>query len=79
MARAAAGERARGAVSSATAAEDYQRAMAELATLRAPVDAFFEAVLVNADDPSLRRNRLRLLAALRDVTRSVADFSQISG
>ena len=54
-------------------------AIAALAALRGPVDAFFEAVLVNADNPDLRQNRLRLLALLRDTTRKVADFSQISG
>lgn len=67
------------AVDAALAAEDYRAAMAALAGLRGPVDAFFEAVLVNADNPDLRQNRLRLLALLRDTTRKVADFSQISG
>ncbi len=67
------------AVDAALAGEDYRAAMAALAALRAPVDAFFEAVLVNADNPDLRQNRLRLLASLRDITRKVADFSEISG
>ena len=70
---------ARTAVAAKVAAEDYVGAMSAIAALRAPVDAFFEAVLVNADDPTLRANRLRLLAALRDTTREVADFSAISG
>ena len=70
---------AREAVAAAVKAEDYAGAMTALARLRAPVDAFFEAVLVNADDPAVRTNRLRLLAALRDTTREVADFSAISG
>ncbi|WP_075221091.1 glycine--tRNA ligase subunit beta [Acuticoccus yangtzensis] len=70
---------ARTAVAAKVAAEDYAGAMSAIAALRAPVDAFFEAVLVNADDPTLRANRLRLLAALRDTTREVADFSAISG
>ncbi|WP_226580141.1 glycine--tRNA ligase subunit beta [Acuticoccus sediminis] len=70
---------ARKAVAGAVADEDYAGAMSALAALRAPVDAFFEAVLVNADDAALRTNRLRLLAALRDTTREVADFSAISG
>ncbi len=70
---------ARTTVAGAVAKEDYAGAMTALAALRAPVDAFFEAVLVNADDAALRANRLRLLAALRDTTREVADFSAISG
>ena len=61
------------------AAEDYEAAMRSLSALRAPVDAFFEAVTVNADDPALRVNRLRLLAALREAVREVADFSRIAG
>ena len=72
-------ETARASVTVAVGREDYAAAMAAIAALRAPVDAFFEAVMVNADDPALRENRLKLLAALRDVTRQVADFSEISG
>ena len=52
---------------------------AELATLRAPVDAFFEAVLVNDPDAAVRANRLNLLAKLRDTMRQVADFSKVAG
>jgi len=59
--------------------QDYAAAMRAMAKLRAPVDAFFEAVMVNADDPSIRRNRLALLAALRRVTARIADFSKIAG
>ena len=59
--------------------EDFAGAMRELAGLRPAVDAFFEAILVNADDPALRRNRLELLAAFREATRTVADFSAIAG
>jgi glycyl-tRNA synthetase beta chain len=47
--------------------------------LRAPVDAFFEHVTVNADDAALRENRLRLLAEIRTTTMGVADFSKIAG
>ncbi|KQT88041.1 glycine--tRNA ligase subunit beta [Aurantimonas sp. Leaf443] len=61
------------------AARDYAGAMGALAQLRAPVDAFFETVLVNAEDPALRANRLALLARIRRATRSVADFSRIAG
>jgi len=50
-----------------------------MASLRAPVDAFFESVMVNAEDAAIRRNRLALLATLRRVTRQVADFGRISG
>jgi glycyl-tRNA synthetase beta chain len=53
--------------------------MAALATLRAPVDAFFEAILVNVDDAAIRENRLNLLAAIRAACHQVADFSKISG
>jgi glycyl-tRNA synthetase beta chain len=58
---------------------DFEAAMRAMASLRAPVDAFFEHVLVNSDDASIRQNRLALLAALRRVTRQVADFSKIAG
>lgn len=60
-------------------AGDYAAVMAALARLRAPVDAFFEHVTVNADDPELRRNRLQLLAKLRDTMHLIADFSKIEG
>ena len=53
--------------------------MRALAALRPPVDAFFEAVTVNAPDPALRLNRLRLLDALRRTTLTVADFSKVGG
>ena len=60
-------------------AEDFAGAMMALAALRAPVDAFFEAVMVNAPEPAIRVNRLKLLATLRAATLSVADFSKIAG
>ena len=59
--------------------ENFTGAMNALAELRAPVDAFFEKVTVNADDPALRENRLRLLSEIRATTLGVADFSKISG
>ncbi|WP_419830113.1 glycine--tRNA ligase subunit beta [Methylobacterium sp.] len=65
--------------SHAIANEDFARAMRALSTLRAPVDAFFQDVTVNAPDPGLRENRLLLLNALRAATRAVADFSKIEG
>ncbi len=70
---------ARADASAAVAAEDFSGAMRALSRLRAPVDAFFEHVTVNADDPALRANRLALLNALRAATREVADFSLIAG
>ncbi|ACK84236.1 glycine--tRNA ligase subunit beta [Methylorubrum extorquens] len=70
---------ARQEASAAVAAEDFAGAMRALSRLRAPVDAFFEKVTVNADDPALRKNRLLLLNALRAATREVADFSRIEG
>ena len=61
------------------AKEDYEMALACLAALRQPIDAFFEAVMVNADDPAIRLNRLALLARIRAATGQVADFSKIAG
>jgi glycyl-tRNA synthetase beta chain len=61
------------------AREDFEGAMRALATLRAPVDAFFLDVTVNADAPDLRLNRLRLLNELREAMHSVADFSKVAG
>lgn len=59
--------------------EDFEGAMSALATLRAPVDAFFEDVLVNDEDEAIRANRLALLVRIRTATQTVADFSKISG
>jgi glycyl-tRNA synthetase beta chain len=59
--------------------EDFEAAMALIATLRAPVDAFFDKVTVNAEDKALRANRLRLLADIRTITRAIADFDRIEG
>ena len=70
---------ARGAAGAAVAVEDFEAAMTALAGLRRPVDAFFEKILVNADDPAVRRNRLTLLAGIRAATHTVADFSKIGG
>ncbi|RDI55121.1 glycine--tRNA ligase subunit beta [Microvirga subterranea] len=70
---------ARREASDAVANEDFEGAMRALSRLRQPVDAFFDKVTVNAEDSALRENRLRLLNALRDATRAVADFSRIEG
>lgn len=71
--------RASAAASRAVEAEDFSAATQALATLRAPVDRFFDEVTVNADDAALRANRLRLLAGIRAATAGVADFSRIEG
>ncbi|WP_436642960.1 glycine--tRNA ligase subunit beta [Microbaculum sp. FT89] len=59
--------------------EDFAGAMRALAKLRGPVDVFFDEVTVNADDPALRANRLRLLSQIRAAMDRVADFSRIAG
>ena len=59
--------------------ENFAGAMRALSELRAPVDRFFDKILVNADDPKIRENRLRLLSEIRAATQTVADFSKISG
>ena len=70
---------ARTAVEAALETEDFAAAMTALARLRAPVDRFFEDVLVNSDVPAERDNRLKLLGQVRDVMGQVADFGQIAG
>jgi glycyl-tRNA synthetase beta chain len=59
--------------------ENFAGAMRALAELRPPVDAFFDKVTVNVDQPKLRENRLRLLSEIRAATLKVADFSKIAG
>ena len=61
----------------ALAAEDFAAAMAALATLRAPLDAFFDKVVVNAENPAIRVNRLALLNRVRAAMASVADLAKI--
>ena len=68
-----------GGAETAVAAEDFETAMSALASLRAPLDAFFEAVTVNADEEALRANRLSLLARLVAAASKVADFSKLEG
>jgi glycyl-tRNA synthetase beta chain len=67
------------AAATAVANEDFEAAMGAMAKLRAPVDAFFDNVTVNADNPKLRENRLRLLNRIRATTQTVADFSKMAG
>jgi len=64
---------------SAVAKEDFATAMSAMAKLRPAVDAFFDKVKVNDDEPKVRENRLKLLNEIRAATRAVADFSKIEG
>ena len=66
-------------IDAALAARDYARVLARLAALRPPVDAFFDAVMVNADDPAVRANRLALLQRLAARLGSVAAIEHLSG
>ncbi|HEX5325995.1 MAG TPA: glycine--tRNA ligase subunit beta, partial [Acetobacteraceae bacterium] len=67
------------AIKSQLRSEGFREAMTEMARLRRPLDRFFDHVTVNAPEPELRRNRLRLLAAVRGIMNEVADFSKIEG
>ncbi|MOA58678.1 Glycine--tRNA ligase beta subunit [compost metagenome] len=57
---------------------DYTASLQTLAVLRAPVDAFFDQVMVNAEDPALKANRLGLLATLHEAMNRVADLSRLA-
>ncbi|MCZ8130942.1 MAG: glycine--tRNA ligase subunit beta [Steroidobacteraceae bacterium] len=72
-------ERVRPAAERMLDARDYASAMQRLATLRTAVDAFFDKVMVMADDPAVRANRLALLAGLRTLFLRVADLSRLPG
>ncbi|PTW62215.1 glycyl-tRNA synthetase beta chain [Breoghania corrubedonensis] len=76
---AAAVDAARAEAEQAVKHEDFAAAMTALAKLRAPVDRFFEEILVNAEDMTVRENRLKLLNEIREATMTVADFSRIEG
>ena len=67
------------AIRQATASEDFPAAMTAIAGLRAPIDAFFDAVQVNTDSQITRRNRLNLLHRIREAGRQIADFTRIEG
>ncbi len=67
------------AIAPALEAEDFAAAMTQMATLRAPIDAFFEAVQVNAENQIVRRNRLNLLHQIVDTCGQVADLSKLEG
>ncbi|MEX0350010.1 MAG: glycine--tRNA ligase subunit beta [Paracoccaceae bacterium] len=66
-------------IAPALEAEDFPTAMAAMAELRGPIDAFFEDVQVNTDNDVLRRNRLNLLSQIRTICSSVADLTRIEG
>ncbi|HCZ01445.1 MAG: glycine--tRNA ligase subunit beta [Rhodobacterales bacterium RIFCSPHIGHO2_02_FULL_62_130] len=70
---------AEAAITPAMAKEDFAAAMTAMATLRAPIDAFFTAVQVNADNEIIRRNRLNLLHRIRTICSGVADLTKIEG
>jgi glycyl-tRNA synthetase beta chain len=72
-------DKAEAIITPAMAAEDFPTAMAAMADLRAPIDAFFTAVQVNSDNPVIRRNRLNLLHRIRAICSGVADLSRIEG
>ncbi|MFO1143685.1 MAG: glycine--tRNA ligase subunit beta [Amaricoccus sp.] len=67
------------AIGPALQAEDFAAAMTALAGLRAPIDAFFDTTIVNADSPAVRRNRLCLLNRIRAVMNRIAVFSDVEG
>ena len=66
-------------ITAAMQAEDFAAAMQAMATLRAPIDAFFTAVQVNAENPITRRNRLNLLHRIRAICSGVADLTRLDG
>lgn len=66
-------------ITPAMEAQDFTTAMSAMAALRAPIDAFFDAVQVNSDNATVRRNRLNLLSRIRTICTSVADLTRIDG
>jgi len=70
---------AESAIAPAMQSEDFAAAMAAMARLRAPIDAFFEAVQINAQNEILRRNRLNLLHRIRAACLQVADLTRLEG
>ncbi|WP_293445846.1 glycine--tRNA ligase subunit beta [Planktotalea sp.] len=66
-------------IEAALKTEDFAAAMSGMAGLRAPIDAFFEAVQVNSDNQTVRRNRLNLLSDIRKLVGSVADLTRVEG
>ena len=72
-------DKAEAKITPAMAEQDFSTAMAAMAELRGPTDAFFEAVQVNAENPTVRRNRLNLLSRIRTICTSVADLTKLDG
>jgi glycyl-tRNA synthetase beta chain len=72
-------DNAEAAITPAMGTEDFTTAMAAMATLRAPIDAFFTATQINADNPIVRRNRLNLLHRIRHLCGQVADLTKLDG
>jgi len=72
-------ETAKPRIDAALASEDFAAAMSAMAALRAPIDAFFEAVQVNADNQVIRRNRLNMLSTIRQTCLKAADLTKIEG
>ena len=72
-------DKAEAQIPPAMAEQDFSTAMAAMAELRGPIDAFFEAVQVNADNPTVRRNRLNLLSRIRTICSAVADLTKLDG
>jgi len=70
---------AEAAITPAMQAEDFATAMTAMAQLRAPIDAFFDAVQINTDNQVLRRNRLNLLSRIRTICGGVADLTKLDG
>jgi glycyl-tRNA synthetase beta chain len=66
-------------ITKAMADQDFTTAMSAMASLRAPIDAFFDATQINADNDTVRRNRLNLLSRIRTICSSVADLTKIDG
>ena len=66
-------------VKPALAAEDFATAMGAMATLRGPIDAFFETVQINAENQVTRRNRLNLLHEIAEICGQIADLTQLEG
>ena len=72
-------DKAEAKITPAMAEQDFSTAMAAMAQLRGPIDAFFGAVQVNAENPTVRRNRLNLLSRIRAICSAVADLTKLDG
>lgn len=72
-------DKAEATIAPAMKAEDFATAMTAMASLRAPIDAFFDAVQINADNAIIRRNRLNLLHRIRATCGQVADLTKVDG